>query len=165
MQLLNFGIWYVMSFTLLQGVPDFAADCPCSVWCRGLTSCILYVGPLFGNLVWKDISFVSLTWWRTTFSLFWYVYTYIVMPYNMIILYFHLTYFHVWNSALLFTYYSGTVFLHRRSLGAFYFIVYNGCNYLSMLGLKLVRTSERDPWDLRVRAGAYLIAWRPMDNY
>ena len=25
--------------------------CPCGVWCRGLTTCPLYVGPLFGNLV------------------------------------------------------------------------------------------------------------------
>ena len=33
------------------GVPGFATDCPCSVWCRGLTTCPLYVGPLFGNLV------------------------------------------------------------------------------------------------------------------
>ena len=34
-----------------RGVPGFAIDCPCSVWCRGLTTCLLYVGPLFGNLV------------------------------------------------------------------------------------------------------------------
>ena len=34
-----------------RGVPGFATDCPCGVWCRGLTTCLLYVGPLFGNLV------------------------------------------------------------------------------------------------------------------
>ena len=27
----------------------------------GLTTCLLYVGPLFGNLVWSDSGFVSLT--------------------------------------------------------------------------------------------------------
>ena len=27
-------------------VPGFATDCPCGVWCRGLTTCLLYVGPL-----------------------------------------------------------------------------------------------------------------------
>ena len=27
------------------GVPGFATDCPCGVWCRGLTTCLLYVGP------------------------------------------------------------------------------------------------------------------------
>ena len=26
-------------------VPGFATDCPCGVWCRGLTTCLLYVGP------------------------------------------------------------------------------------------------------------------------
>ena len=33
-----------------RGVPGFATDCPYGVWCRGLTTCPLYVGPLFGNL-------------------------------------------------------------------------------------------------------------------
>ena len=39
----------------------FATDCPGGVWCRGLTTCPLSVGPLFGNLVWNDSRFVSLT--------------------------------------------------------------------------------------------------------
>ena len=26
-------------------VPGFATDCHCGVWCRGLTTCLLYVGP------------------------------------------------------------------------------------------------------------------------
>ena len=26
-------------------VRGFATDCPCGVWCRGLTTCLLYVGP------------------------------------------------------------------------------------------------------------------------
>ena len=26
-------------------VPGFATDCPCGVWYRGLTTCLLYVGP------------------------------------------------------------------------------------------------------------------------
>ena len=29
-----------------RGVPGFATDCPCGVCCRGLTTCLLYVGPL-----------------------------------------------------------------------------------------------------------------------
>ena len=50
-----FGLLYVM-FTfptriIYRGVPGFATDCPSGVWCRGLTTCSLYVGPLFGNLV------------------------------------------------------------------------------------------------------------------
>ena len=27
-----------------RGVPGFATVCPCGVWCRGLTTCLLYVG-------------------------------------------------------------------------------------------------------------------------
>ena len=44
-----------------RGAPGFATDCPCGVRCRGLTTCLLYVGPLFGNLVLNDSRFVSLT--------------------------------------------------------------------------------------------------------
>ena len=31
-----------------RGVSGFATDCPCGVWCRGLTTCLLHVGPPFG---------------------------------------------------------------------------------------------------------------------
>ena len=43
------GPLYVTSWIFWRGVSGFATDCPCSVWCRGLTTCLLYVGPLFGN--------------------------------------------------------------------------------------------------------------------
>ena len=51
----SFGLLYVM-FTFptrifYRGVPGFAIDCPCGIWCRGLTTCPLYIGPRFGNLV------------------------------------------------------------------------------------------------------------------
>ena len=32
-----------------RGVSGFGTDCPCGVWCRGLTTCFLYISPLFGN--------------------------------------------------------------------------------------------------------------------
>ena len=32
-----------------RGVSGFATDCPCDVWCRGLTICLLHVDPPFGN--------------------------------------------------------------------------------------------------------------------
>ena len=51
----TFGLLYVMftfpTRTFYRGVQGFASDCPCGVWCRGLTTCLLYVGPLFENLV------------------------------------------------------------------------------------------------------------------
>ena len=30
-----------------RGVSGFATDCPCGVWCRGLTTCLLHFGPFF----------------------------------------------------------------------------------------------------------------------
>ena len=35
-------------------VSGFATACPCSVWCRGLNTCLLHVGPLFGNRLLKN---------------------------------------------------------------------------------------------------------------
>ena len=38
-------------------------DCPCGVWCRGLTTCLLYVDPLFGYLLLNNSWAVGLTCW------------------------------------------------------------------------------------------------------
>ena len=48
------GIFY-------RRVSGFATDCPCGVWGRGLTTCLLYVGPLFGNLLVNCSGVVGLT--------------------------------------------------------------------------------------------------------
>ena len=45
-----------------RGVSGFATDCPCGVWCRGLTTCLLHVGPPFGNRVLNSRD-VGLTSW------------------------------------------------------------------------------------------------------
>ena len=37
--------------------------CPCDVWCRGLTTCLLHVGPPFGNRFLNTIWAVGLTYW------------------------------------------------------------------------------------------------------
>ena len=63
---LTFELLYVV-FTFrtrlfYRGVPGFTIDCPCGVWCRGLTTCLQYNGSLVGNLVWSDGGFVTLTW-------------------------------------------------------------------------------------------------------
>ena len=43
------GLIYAMfrcSVRIFYGVvPGFATDCPCSVWCRALTTGLMYVGP------------------------------------------------------------------------------------------------------------------------
>ena len=40
----SYSIWI-----FCRGVSGFATDCPCDVWCRGLTTRLLHVGPPFGN--------------------------------------------------------------------------------------------------------------------
>ena len=61
------GLLYVTSiyWTIIfyRGVSGFATDCPCGVWCRGLTTCLLYVGPLFGYLLLNNSWAVGLTCW------------------------------------------------------------------------------------------------------
>ena len=44
-----------------MGVSGFATDCPCDVWCRGLTTCLLHVGPPFGNRFLNNSWAVGLT--------------------------------------------------------------------------------------------------------
>ena len=44
-----------------RGVSGFPTDCPCGVWCRGLTTCLLHVGPPFGNRILNYGWAVSLT--------------------------------------------------------------------------------------------------------
>ena len=34
-----------------RGVSGFATDCPCGIWCHELTTCLLDVGPPFGNQI------------------------------------------------------------------------------------------------------------------
>ena len=55
LQNVTFVLLYVMfrfsTRIFYRGFPGFATDCPYGVWCRGLTTHLLYIGPLFGNLV------------------------------------------------------------------------------------------------------------------
>ena len=46
-----------------RGVSGFATDCPCDVWCRGLTTCLLHVGPPLGNRILNTSWAVGLTYW------------------------------------------------------------------------------------------------------
>ena len=46
-----------------RGVSGFATDCPCNGWCRGLSTCLLHVGPPFGNRFLNASWAVGLTYW------------------------------------------------------------------------------------------------------
>ena len=62
-----------------RGVSGFATDCPCDVWCRGLTTCLLHVGPPFGNRFLNTSLAVGLTYWTSYFYLifvFWHMQLY-----------------------------------------------------------------------------------------
>ena len=51
------GLLYVMfrfSSVFYRGVPSFVTDYPCSVWCCGLTTWLLHVGPLSVE-IWFEI--------------------------------------------------------------------------------------------------------------
>ena len=90
-----------------RGVSGFATDCPCGVWCRGLTTCLLYVGPLFGYLLLNNSWAVGLTCWIVN-SHYFFLYFDI---YNCICLY--TSYYFLAVSSILNTF-------HRRSLYTFY---------------------------------------------
>ena len=58
LQCVSYSTW--ISF---RGVSGFVTDCPCDVWCRGLTTCLLHVGPPFGNRFLNTSWGVGLTYW------------------------------------------------------------------------------------------------------
>ena len=46
-----------------RGVSGFATNCPCDVWCRGLTTCLLHFCAPFGNRFLNTSWAVGLTYW------------------------------------------------------------------------------------------------------
>ena len=54
----SYSIWI-----FCRGFSGFATDCPCDVWCCGLTTCLLHVGPPFGNRFLNTSWAVGLTYW------------------------------------------------------------------------------------------------------
>ena len=50
-----------IGFNVAPSVSGFATDCPCGVWCRGLTTCLLCACPYFGNRLLSNSWAVGLT--------------------------------------------------------------------------------------------------------
>ena len=119
------GPLYVTSsystWILCSGVSGFATDCPCDVWCRGLTTCLLHVGPPFVNRFLNTSWAVGLTYWivRVTYSIpsficiLAYATTYVLMHHIIFWLYLYFL------NILYFFKYSCTNIFHRRSLCTF----------------------------------------------
>ena len=42
-----------INIIIIITIQAFQTDCPCGIWCRGLTTCPLHVGPRFGNEILK----------------------------------------------------------------------------------------------------------------
>ena len=75
-----------------RGVKGFATDCPCGVErLLYVASCTLVL--FWGNLVWNYCRFVSLM--ENSFFMFWFCFTYILIPHIKILLNFHSPYFRV----------------------------------------------------------------------
>ena len=99
-----------------RGVSGFATDCPCDVWCRGLTTCLLYVGPPFGNRFLKTSWAVGLTYWIVYLHFLYFDicnYIFLDTSYHFLALSLLLKY------SLFFKYPCTNIF-HRRNLCIFY---------------------------------------------
>ena len=76
------GTLYVTSsywtWIFCRGVSGFATNCPCDFWCRGLTTCLLHVGPPFGNRFLNTSCAVGLIYWIVYLHLFvfWHMHLY-----------------------------------------------------------------------------------------
>ena len=94
------------------GVPGFATDCPCGVWCRGLTTCLLCIGPLFGNLAKNHGGFMGFEVMENAFCWF-HVFWCLTI--------FSFTLFSSLRWCFIFHMVLGSLISHRRSLETFFF--------------------------------------------
>ena len=99
-----------------RGVSGFVTDCPCDIWCCGLTTFLLHVGPPLGNRFLNTTWAVGLTYWIVYLNLFvfwhrqlymsWYIISFLAL--SLLLQY-----------SLFFKYSCINIF-HRRSLCTFY---------------------------------------------
>ena len=100
-----------------RGVSRFATDCPCDVWCRRLTTCLLHVGAPFGNRFLSTTWAVGLTYWIV------YLYFFCILTYAIIYVMIHhiIFWLHLYFLNILYLFkYSCSNMFHRRSLCTFY---------------------------------------------
>ena len=105
------------------GVSGFATDSPCDVWCRGLTTCLLQIGPPFGNRFLNTSWAVGLTY-CIVYLHFLFILTYAIICLDIS---YHFWLYLYFLNILYFFKYSCTGIFHRRSLCTFYGIKLNPC--------------------------------------
>ena len=98
-----------------RGVSCFATDCPCGVWCRGLTTCLLHVAPPFSKSNFKqqlgcrfdimDNESYFFVFWHMQLYMSWYIRSFFGFTFLNILYFFK---------------YSCTNIFHRCSLYTFY---------------------------------------------
>ena len=100
-----------------RAVSWFATDCPCGFWCRGLTTSLRNVGPLFGNRLLNNSCAVGLTKWiaNFTFCILTYAIVHVLIHHMLLRLYLYFL-----NSVLCFIKYSCINDFHRRDFHTFY---------------------------------------------
>ena len=131
------GPFYVTSsystWIFCRRVSGFATDCPCDVWCRGLTTWLLHVIPPFGNLFLNISWAVRLTYWIIYlhfFCILTYAIICVLIHYIIFLLYLYFLYiFNFFN-------YSCTNIFHRRTfyqglsnMLAFWYFLYDFVSY------------------------------------
>ena len=101
-----------------RGVAGFATDCPCDVWCRGLTTCLLHVGPPFRNRFLNTSWAVGLTHWIGYLHFLYFdICNYICLDKS----YHYLALSLLLKYSLFFFKYSCTIIFHSRSFCTFYY--------------------------------------------
>ena len=91
-----------------RGVSGFATDCPCDIWCRGSTTCLLHVGPPFRNWFlntswaagltdWIAYIFFFFVFWNMQLYMSWYIISFLALSLRLkyslffqVLLYLHL---------------------------------------------------------------------------
>ena len=109
------GPLYVTSsysnWILCRGVSGFATDCPCDVWCRGLTTCLPHVGLPFVNRFLNTSWAVGLTYKIVYLHFFILTYAIIYVLIHHISFWLYLNFLNI----LYFSKCSCTNIFHRRS--------------------------------------------------
>ena len=159
----DIGFLYVTSrystWIFCWGFSGCATDCPCKVWCRGLTTCLLHVGPPFGNRFLNTSWAVGLTCWIVylAFFVFWHICNYI----SWYIISFLWLYFHFLKILNFFKYSCINIF-HTHSLCTFYTNDNRMITtpLMTILQISCMYNSSKSKCD-----SSHLNSWRPSDAY